>query len=268
MRSTLFLRSLSQPATPQPMPESDPMKLDEGFGVEGSGVGEIHINEMPTIFETQIDGTKNPDQLMGDDRSNAIYGKGGDDQLFGQGGFDVISGGGGNDRLSGGDGRDRLLGERGNDVLIGGSDNDTLYGGDGNDRLRGGSGNDILIGGDGDNVLVGGSGADGFVLSLGKDINTLMTYWNNQSKLTLTHYPLWEGINDTIVDFQDGLDKLGLPAGVSFENLEILQQGANTIVQYVKDPLLKIMPLPIATLKGIQADTVTAADFATVTVSV
>jgi Ca2+-binding RTX toxin-like protein len=261
MRSTLSLHSPFQPATlsPQPMPqESNPMKPNEGFGVEGSGIEVIFINEMPTFVETQMDGTKNPDRMMGDDRSNGIYGKGGDDQLFGQGSFDMIHGGNGNDRLSGGDDNDRLYGDRGNDVLIGGGGDDLLYGGVGDDRLRGGSGNDILIGGSGNNLLVGGGGADGFVLSL----NEAVYYPGFQDGQILKLLPAMRTFN-TVADFQDGLDRLGLPAGVSFEQLEIVQQGADTAVQY-KDPYLKIAPLSFAILKGIQANTITAADFASV----
>jgi RTX calcium-binding nonapeptide repeat (4 copies) len=201
--------------------------------------GAIFIDEFPTIVENQINGSKEDDLLLGDDRSNGISGKGGNDQLFGQGSFDVLDGGSGNDRLSGGDDGDRLFGNRGNDTLIGGSGDDTLYGDAGNDRLRGGAGNDVLIGGNGDNRLVGGGGGDGFVLSLGRAF-------------------------DTVVDFQDGLDRLGLPTGVGFEKLEIFQQGADTAVLYVENPFSRMMPPPIALLKGVQANTITAADFANV----
>jgi Ca2+-binding RTX toxin-like protein len=215
---------------------SDPSSIHSDPFPVGKDV--IYIDQMPTFYENQINGTDDVEQLLGSDRSDLIYGKGGDDQIFGQGSYDSIDGGSGSDRLSGGDGNDRLYGNRGNDTLIGGSDNDRLYGGMGNDRLRGGSGNDILLGEQGSNRLVGGGGNDGFILAT-------------------------NGIS-TIVDFQDGLDRLGLPTGVGFEKLEISQQGADTLVRYVEDPLSKVMPPTIAVLKGIQSNTITAADFATV----
>jgi glycerophosphoryl diester phosphodiesterase len=199
----------------------------------------IVIDEMPSIFETQIDGTDNADQLLGDDRSNGIFGKGGNDTLSGLGGADIIDGGSGNDRILGGSGDDRLFGGDGDDLFNGGSGNDNLYGGAGNDRLRGGAGNDVLLGGSGNNLLVGGGGVDGFVLSLGF------------------------GDLDTILDFQVGKDKLGLPDGIDFDDLIIRQQDADTIVEYTRAPL-KIANDPIALLKGVQANTLTATDFAQV----
>jgi glycerophosphoryl diester phosphodiesterase len=199
----------------------------------------IVIDDMPFIFETQIDGSDNAEQLLGDDRSNLILGKGGNDTLFGLSGADSIDGGGGNDRIFGGSSSDRLFGNEGDDILSGGSGNDRIYGGAGSDRLRGGAGNDVLLGNDGNNLLVGGAGNDGFVLSLGV------------------------GALDTILDFQSGKDKLGLPDGIDFDDLIIWQQGADTIVEYTRASL-KIANDPIALLKGVQANTITAMDFAQV----
>jgi Ca2+-binding RTX toxin-like protein len=202
------------------------------------GANVIFIDESPTLYDNQIKGTNNDDQLVGDERDNYILGKGSNDRLSGQSGFDILEGGNGNDRLLGGDDSDRLFGGQGNDTLIGGKDRDTLYGGSGDDRLRGSSGNDILLGGQGNNRLVGGEGNDDFILTT-------------------------SGIN-TIIDFQNGLDRLGLPTGVGFAQLQINQQGADTVVRYVADPLLKILLSPIAVLQGIQSSTINAADFATV----
>jgi glycerophosphoryl diester phosphodiesterase len=225
------------------IPDPDPIAIiGEPIGskpIPNLNPAPIVIDEMPFVFETQIDGTENTNRLVGDDRSNNILGKGGDDILFGLGGADIIDGGSGNDRIFGGSDSDRLFGNEGNDSLSGGSGNDSLYGGAGDDRLRGGVGDDVLLGGDGNNVLVGGAGNDGFVLSLGF------------------------GELDTILDFQIGKDKLGLPDGLDFDDLIIRQQGADTLVEYTRAPL-RIANDPIALLKGVQADTITAMDFAQV----
>jgi hypothetical protein len=63
--------------------------------------------------------------------------------------------------------------------------------------------------------------------------------------------------------FQIGKDKLGLPDGLGFDDLIIRQQGADTIVEYTRAPL-QIANDPIALLKGVQASTITAMDFAQV----
>jgi hypothetical protein len=242
IKSPLSTLPLSQPAIPSlqiTQPEANVMELDQSFSRNKSATRAIIIDESPFLVDNEINGSNKGEQLLGDDRSNAISGKGGDDQLSGLGSFDFIEGGSGNDRLSGGGDGDRLFGNQGNDTLIGGSGNDTLYGDAGNDRLRGGAGIDVLIGGSGNNRLVGGGGTDAFILSLDEAF-------------------------DTVVDFQNGLDRLGLPTGVGFEKLQIVQQGADTAVRYVEDPFLRVMPPTIALLKGIQANTITAADFANV----
>jgi Ca2+-binding RTX toxin-like protein len=149
----------------------------------------------------------------------------------------MINGGGGSDRLFGEEGSDRLFGEEGNDIIAGGGDADLLYGGAGKDRLRGGIGDDILVGGSGKNSLTGGAGADGFMLS--RSFNVL----------------------DTITDFQDGIDLLGLPDGTCLSQLVIQQKGADTLVSYSYAPF-KMIDDPIALLKGVQANTITIADFA------
>ncbi len=82
----------------------------------------------------------------------------------------------------------------------------TLNGSAGNDilcaskiatQISGGAGDDILIDGDGTDTLIGGAGADIFVLSA-------------------------DGVNDTIVDFQLGVDRLDLSGmGMTYDISEI-----------------------------------------------
>ena len=95
-------------------------------------------------------------------------------------GNDVLSGLGGHDLLNGGNGADMLHGGTGNDILIGENGNDLLFGGDGRDVLAGGNGNDLLD---------GGAGADIFQFGKG-------------------------GGQDTVSDFEVGVDRLALEAGI------------------------------------------------------
>lgn len=83
-----------------------------------------------------IDGSADPDEIIGSD---------GDDRLYGHGGNDTLWGGPGDDRLYGGEGDDRLFGEEGDDLLFGGPGDDLLDGGPGNDMLWGGPGNDTFV---------------------------------------------------------------------------------------------------------------------------
>jgi Ca2+-binding RTX toxin-like protein len=108
-----------------------------------------------------------------------------------------------------------LQGTYGNSVIDLGGGNDTFNGGSGNDLLRGGLGNDILI---------GGSNTDTFVLAAG------------------------EG-RDTISDFVQGTDFIGLSDGLTFASLSFsgssILSGSETL----------------AVLTGITTSNLTVADF-------
>ena len=138
---------------------------------------------------------------------------------------EILFGGEGKDILdaTAGKGENRLYGGKGDDILFGGV----------NDRLFGGEGNDILFAGKGSNTLTGGEGKDQFWLVAG-DI---------------------PGAANTITDFQSGTDVLGLGAGLAFANLEITQAGSNTAIK-LNDGT------PLATLTGVEASSLSIADFA------
>jgi len=146
------------------------------------------------------------------------YGDAGNDLLGGDGGDDFLFGGTGNDALIGGNGNDRLYGEAGNDNINGGNNADFLRGGDGEDFLRGESGDDRLFGDDGDDFLSGGEGAD------------VMTGGDGADSFA---YDLGSGL-DAIRDFGFGDDKIIVDAALgvsSFDDLQILQRGANTLIR-------------------------------------
>ncbi len=213
--------------------------------------GEAHSN-LSTIATTTltfdfsqppIDGTPNNDTLVGTQESDRINGFDGNDtiagglgndEIFGGDGDDVLRGDlnqrspqigiGGDDIIFGGAGNDRIGGKGGNDQLFGEAGDDQIWGDDGDDILRGGLGNDTLTGDD----FSGGSGSDTFILAIN------------------------EG-TDTIVDFQDGADLIGLANGLTFGQLSITQDGKNTLIS-VEDETL-------AMVKGVNANLLTAADF-------
>ncbi|MEQ8383078.1 MAG: hypothetical protein RH949_12010 [Coleofasciculus sp. A1-SPW-01] len=213
--------------------------------------GEAHSN-LSTIATTTltfdsgqppIDGTPNNDTLVGTPESDRINGFGGNDtiagglendQIFGGDGDDVLRGDlnqrspqvdiGGDDIIFGGAGNDRIGGKGGNDQLFGEAGDDQIWGDDGDDILRGGLGNDTLTGDD----FSGGSGSDTFILAVN------------------------EG-TDTIVDFQDGADLIGLANGLTFGQLSITQDGKNTLIGFEDETL--------AMLKGVNANLLTEADF-------
>ena len=152
----------------------------------------------------------------------------------GSNGRNTLTGTPGNDRLLGGNGRDTLTGLAGDDYLNGGNGKDVLDGSTGNDTLLGMNGNDVLRGGAGNDTLTGGRGADRFVLAVGAG-------------------------TDTITDFKDKEDKLGLSGGLAFNQLRITQgteaNAKNTLIQ------LNSSNEVLSILTGVQADVITSKDF-------
>ena len=107
------------------------------------------------------------------------------------------------DNLIGTSANDFISGHRQGDRILGGDGNDLLYGGKGNDMVDGGAGIDIISGHRGDDVLIGRTGGDRFDFAADHG-------------------------NNIIVDFEDGIDGIGLGNGLSFELLTISQIGNDT----------------------------------------
>ncbi|MBD1909545.1 MULTISPECIES: S8 family serine peptidase [unclassified Leptolyngbya] len=172
--------------------------------------------------------TDRADTLRGSARIDAIAGKEGNDILYGLAGRDRLLGGTGADTLSGGLGGDRLYGSFSTDILSGGDGNDSLYGEQGNDKLRGGNGHDLLVGSTGADTLVGGAGADIF-------------------KLERFLSP------DRILDFADGIDRLGISPTLQTANFSFTDQSNGTMIRLGGQKL--------AFLVGIQSSQISGADF-------
>ena len=182
----------------------------------GDAQGDTY-NSIELIFGTQFS-----DEIIGDGGKNSLYGWEGDDIIRGGAGGDKLSGGLGADHLDGGEGFDSasyvnsetgvtinmldpsagtgeaagdtfinielIFGSRFADDVTGDNADNWLYTLGGNDVLRGLEGADALSGGAGDDQLYGGSGADRFIFDPG------------------------EIGNDTIWDFENGIDVLRLSA--------------------------------------------------------
>lgn len=147
-------------------------------------------------------------------------------------------GGDGVNTITGTAGADRISGEAGNDTVRGLNGNDVLQGGTGDDRLEGGNGNDSLFGGDNDDTLDGGEGNDALSGGVGSDVFVLQ---NKQG-------------STVIRDFQDGIDVLGLSAGLDARNIQLEQRGSSTVVSK--------NGVELATLLGINTQQITfPADF-------
>ncbi len=195
--------------------------------------------------DTLLGGADN-DTLDGGTENDVLDGGEGDDRLFGRQGNDMLTGGAGADTLNGGSGIDTIdysasgsgidvnlnrtgaqsggdaegditntnienvIGSGFADTLVGVNTvtgNNVLEGRAGNDTLNGRAGADTLVGGAGSDTLTGGTEADVFVLGLG------------------------EG-TDTILDFQDGVDQIGLGGGLTFLDLTIGVDGSNATITH------------------------------------
>lgn len=113
------------------------------------------------------------------------------------------------ERITGNRRANDLSGGEGDDIVLGYGGGDHLTGGPGNDRLKGGRGDDTLTGGPGQDRLIGGPGADVFVFD--------------------TTAPTGR---DRIADFTPGEDLIRLVGVGGFDDLNIRDQGANTLVDW------------------------------------
>ncbi|XGV87868.1 MAG: calcium-binding protein [Limnothrix sp. BL-A-16] len=169
-----------------------------------------------------------PDRTQtGSDRADILWGNAESNQLLGLGDSDWLWGGAETDWLAGAEGDDTLFGNQQADTLCGGTGNDLLFGGRGADVLFGNSGDDVLSGDRGDDTLIGGAGSDRFVIGEG---------------------------TETILDFEDGIDRLILPVGVGFDSLTLT----------VSDGFLNLSngPTLLAKIANLTPNQLTAADLA------
>lgn len=166
-----------------------------------------------------------------------------DDSITGDGQNNVLAGGAGSDVIMGGLGNDSIYGDwvttdpQGRQYgVLQQRWSDSGHGVEGNDTLRGGAGDDLLVGNSGNDELDGGQGADtltgdgplaGYYATNGIDTFVLRAGDGGSSIAQA----------DVITDFQDGVDVLGLAAGLNYSNLVITQGNgtdtatANTVIK-------------------------------------
>ncbi|MDJ0900225.1 MAG: Ig-like domain-containing protein [Xenococcus sp. MO_188.B8] len=190
-------------------------------GKEGIATATVTIDINGIDDAVNLQGTKKNDRLIGGNNH---------DYLDGDKGKDILEGGARDDTLIGGYGKDTLYGDEGNDYLDGGKDKDYLSGGLGDDTLIGGHGKDTLYGGEGNDVLNGGKDKDVFVL-------------------------MSEGMTDTIEDFENKKDSLGLSDGLTFEQLTIGQADNNTVISITDSGEV------LAILANVESDLIDSKDF-------
>ncbi|EHJ13349.1 calcium-binding protein, partial [Crocosphaera watsonii] len=162
-----------------------------------------------------------------DDSFIPVFGSLGGDTIEVDGGNQLVFGGAEDDLIDASltsETGNRIYGQSGDDTLILGT-GDRALGGDGDDRF--------FVLSDGDNLITGGAGMDQF--------------WIATAEIP-------EEIN-TITDFTSGEDVIGLAGlGIGFADLSITQQDADTLIALGNDELAKLL--------GINAGSLSAADFA------
>jgi Ca2+-binding RTX toxin-like protein len=168
-----------------------------GFGVYAEGT-----NSQPTGLKPGLAGifpnwtTKVASQAS--KHSESLYGEEGRQKIHAKDGDDIVLGLGG---------ADKIFGQAGFDLLMGNGGKDRLHGGKDMDMLDGGKGDDWLNGGRGDDTLNGGRGSDVFVLAIGRG-------------------------TDTVLDFEDGVDRFGLKGDLRFRKLDFVGVGEDTEIRH------------------------------------
>jgi Ca2+-binding RTX toxin-like protein len=175
-----------------------------------------------------VDGGEGNDIVYGGQDGDTLTGGTGNDTLFGNIGNDLIAGNDGNDLIYGGKDNDTVSGNQGNDTLYGDMGNDIIDGDEGNDLLEGGQGNDLLIGAEGTDTLTGNQGSDRFLLRSGDG-------------------------SDLITDFVDTEDAFVLDGGLTFAQLNILDENGSTLIKFGEELL--------TTIENVNASLITADDF-------
>jgi Ca2+-binding RTX toxin-like protein len=209
------------------------MNSSYSIRVRTTDQGGLSLDSILTIAINDIN------EIFGDSGNNTIQGTTGVDTIFGRAGNDNLFGNGGNDIIFGEDGNDKLLGGFGNDYLDGGNGNDIIADVGGKNTIFGGAGNDTIMVGLGASLIDGGAGNDTIYLLFGED-TIVLTRGNG---------------NDTINNYNAGSTRFNLTGGLTFNDLTIAQDGSSTLIRAGGERL--------ASLVGVQANSVTASSFLT-----
>ena len=195
------------------------------FQQDGSGGMTYTINDNVAVNFENLLGTLSNDTLTGNSIANEIRSNNGNDIVYGKAGNDILygdidqnsSGWPSSSGMVGDTGQYEWYYNSGSNASSSRNGNDALYGGSGNDTLYGGGGEDTLDGGIGTDTLTGGGDSDTFVIRSGDGGSSISDA-------------------DTITDFTDGTDLIGLDNGLTFGGLNI-SQGSGA---YANDVLVEI----------------------------
>jgi len=168
------------------------------------GAYDLAISTSSLIENPPVEPGNDPDDVspIGNGSPNLFFGTSEGGTLFSSDLDDTIIGDAQDDTLFAQAGNDVVLGGAGNDVVFGSAGDDLIFGGIGNDFIVGGAGNDLLYGG---TTAGEGTGQDIFVFGIG------------------------EGI-DIVLDFEIGIDAIGLTGGLSFGQLDVVQSAQDTVI--------------------------------------
>jgi len=188
-------------------------KLDGGAGTDTLSFGESA--NPPSSISLTTAGATNFENLAGTTSAETLNGDANANILIGNSGADTLNGNDGNDNLY----ADTTSGSG----IASGVDTD--------DNLYGGAGNDILYASAGDNTLDGGTGADTIYSGTGSDVIVIRSGDGGSSISDA----------DTLADFSDGVDAIGLDSSLGFSDLTIAASGSDTIISAGSEYLMKLL---------------------------
>ncbi|MBW4570438.1 MAG: phytase [Tolypothrix carrinoi HA7290-LM1] len=214
--------------------DNSPAKLVDGENIKTNFKlvpWENIVNALPNALtiDTTSYNPRNPANLLG------IQGGVVNDTLYGTDNDDTIYDLGGNNTIYAGEG---------NNIIYARNGNNTIYAGAGNDIINAGVGNNIIFALEGNNTITSsgvdtifaGSGSDRFILGEGAGIATIVKF------------------DESDAYGNPKRDRITLTGGLTFSNLNISQNGNDTLISVGTDLL--------ATLKYTQSSTITSAIFA------
>jgi Ca2+-binding RTX toxin-like protein len=191
-------------------------KLDGGSGTDTLSFGESA--NPPSSISLTTAGATNFENLTGTTSAETLNGDANANILTGNGGADTLNGNGGNDTL--------YADSNHSEAINNGASNT-----DSDDNLYGGSGDDALYASAGDNTLDGGAGADTLVSGTGSDVIVIRSGDGGSSISDA----------DTLADFSDGVDAIGLDSSLGFSDLTIAASGSDTIISAGSEYLMKLL---------------------------
>jgi Ca2+-binding RTX toxin-like protein len=161
--------------------------VDGGTGIDTYVVDRYSSSGGQTVFYDAV--YINIDTVVHDETLVSNHGPVAANSSTGSTGSDTVKG---FENVTGSYGDDVIYGNAAVNILKGASGSDGLFGYAGNDTLDGGIGADNLVGGLGADKLTGGTGADQFIY------------------LTAAESGPLKAARDTILDFEDGIDKINV----------------------------------------------------------